>query len=29
MVCPADRLVDSLPHEEFDRSVDLVLTDKE
>ena len=29
MVCPADRLVDSLPHEEFDRPVDLVLTDKE
>ncbi len=28
MVCPADRLVDSLPHEEFDHPVDLVLTDE-
>jgi len=27
MVCPAQRLVDALPREEFDRPVDLVLTD--
>lgn len=27
MVCPKERLVDSLPREEFDHPVDLVLTD--
>ena len=29
MVCPKDRMVDKLPHEEFDHPVDLILTDKE
>lgn len=29
MVCPRERLMDSLPREEFDRPVDLVLTDEE
>lgn len=29
MVCPAERLVDSLPREEFDRPVNLVITDAE
>lgn len=28
MVCPRERLVDRLPREEFDRPVDLVLTDE-
>lgn len=27
MVCPAERLADALPHEDFDRPVDLVITD--
>ena len=28
MVCPVERLVDALPHESFDRPVDLVITDE-
>ncbi len=28
MVCPSERLIDALPHEDFDRPVDLVITDE-